>query len=465
MAFEHTISAANTHTAKTTLFNVLCQLFAQQALLIFYLLKMKSRSDKLRRCYYSMAKEIFDGRLNNASPACQSSKRWLYLRDISVLIYGLRLFVIKWLWENDFKGEELLGIDVLKYDVVCNYLNAHKDQLDPFFCVVLYLFGLFEFSCQHAYHSLNADTPTWRWWYELVVVNQDQYYEASLDNAKTEKIFRKREAEVMQKWTKERKYLWATLMPRFLVELLAKLQARIAIWTGLETVDKEKLFSKLFQVVPGLSPRIRTRVLLWLIAFDKICYFLQGGLAFLFFTVLVFAYTDGDYTLHPWYVIIWLLWEYLFTFLVALRMCRSAMFFTICTLLGTIVYTGHVIEVGRSVWTLIRENECNAVHEEKEEEEEAMMVGGKIPLTKHTVLYNELHEHNLVCFLVVDGCETLFGSVLLAFLLTVSVFGFFDDFVMVKDLIFCRTFLSTSTSSSEASLSRRPTSISSSSGW
>ena len=72
-----------------------------------------------------------------------------------------------------------------------------------------------------------------------------------------------------------------------------------------------------------------------------------------------------------------------------------------------------MLEENRKVWRLIREYEHS----------EEGGGGGRIPLTLHTVLYSQLHEHNLVCFLVVEGCATLFGSVLLTFLLTVG--GFF----------------------------------------
>ncbi len=88
------------------------------------------------------------------------------------------------------------------------------------------------------------------------------------------------------------------------------------------------------------------------------------------------------------------------------RMFMSALFFTNCTILGTIVYTGHVKEQYRVMRALI--------------DRHSTLSSSRLPYsTSHyKVVSNHLVEHNKVCYLVVRGCIELFGGVLLAFICT-----------------------------------------------
>lgn len=86
-----------------------------------------------------------------------------------------------------------------------------------------------------------------------------------------------------------------------------------------------------------------------------------------------------------------------------LQMIQSSAFFVNCTLLGTIVFSGHVKDVGRRIHSLVEKSNIES----------------KLTLFNiHYLLYKQLSEHNLVCYLVMRGGKELFSSVLLCFLLT-----------------------------------------------
>ncbi|KAH9409889.1 hypothetical protein TYRP_009634 [Tyrophagus putrescentiae] len=135
----------------------------------------------------------------------------------------------------------------------------------------------------------------------------------------------------------------------------------------------------------------------------QICYFL---IAYAFITIVVRSY---DTSVHPWYSIVYAHLEAHFGIFGLLQMVQSSAFFVGCTLLGTLVYAGHVKEVNRAVQASLALNRCSNL--------------GAKPVFHYTrttssLLNRQLNEHNRVCYLVMRGCAELFGNVLLCFLLT-----------------------------------------------
>lgn len=89
---------------------------------------------------------------------------------------------------------------------------------------------------------------------------------------------------------------------------------------------------------------------------------------------------------------------------------HCAFFFTLCSIFGTIVYTGHVIDVGGTVKRLIEQFKLNSCPEEG--------LTTTLPFRFRALLELQLMEHGKVCYLVLCGSEQLFGKVLFAFLMT-----------------------------------------------
>ena len=91
------------------------------------------------------------------------------------------------------------------------------------------------------------------------------------------------------------------------------------------------------------------------------------------------------------------------------QMTQAAFFFTNCTILGTIVYTGHVRKLYSQVEVMLAKYSSAG-------QGSTISV---LPVQRcYHVLANVLAEHNKVCYLVMRGCVELFGSVLLAFICT-----------------------------------------------
>ncbi len=89
---------------------------------------------------------------------------------------------------------------------------------------------------------------------------------------------------------------------------------------------------------------------------------------------------------------------YLFYFL--LPMIRCALFFTFCTFIGTMIFTGHSEEVRKEAVCLM----------------EKYQKRGKLPHSATAQLKRFLRVHNLVSYFAVCGSEEIFGSVMFAFM-------------------------------------------------
>ena len=107
-----------------------------------------------------------------------------------------------------------------------------------------------------------------------------------------------------------------------------------------------------------------------------------------------------------WYGYIWINCEILLCLYLGLEFAQNALFFTMCTIMGTIVFAGHVIETNKTIWKLIEKYRC-----------ENLMLPS-IPLPCRMIISNQMFEHNRVTYLVISGSRELFGYILYSYLLT-----------------------------------------------
>ena len=127
-----------------------------------------------------------------------------------------------------------------------------------------------------------------------------------------------------------------------------------------------------------------------------------------------------------WNAYVWINVEYVLCIYLAFQCIQNAMFFTFCTITGTIVFCGHVIETNQTVWKLI----------DKYRSHNSML--SWIPFRCRRIIVNQLVEHNRVTYLVIAGSRELFGYVLYAYLLTnipINVYLIRRNFYKQQDFI------------------------------
>lgn len=201
------------------------------------------------RCYYQMTKNLIE------TQHSFSSTFHYYLSCLLIFAFSLRLLYIEYVLYSGF-DTILLYYNFFKYDILLSYLCKNPD---PFLMITVFLFAMFWIYCEHKLFSL--DTTTWQWWYQLVVMSQDRYYQCILPLDVVERIRSKRTELLMKR----------LLLPQFILQIWARLQ----VWYHMDDVDHCRLFNKSIFIRPNISKRLRSRIILLLIVADKIALFSQ----------------------------------------------------------------------------------------------------------------------------------------------------------------------------------------------
>ena len=231
------------------------------------------------RCFYSMSKEYFGEEEEDDDRKKLFCSRFRYYRDIAVLLYFTRIFfpafIVHYI-KNPWVIRVAAGIDPL-----VSIFSQNVRFFQPFMAVSLYLLVLSDYLIQQAFcrfeelkkrciHSSSSANHIfwWRWWYELVVFNQDAYRQAVIRNSRLKVVYDRRQAFLMSKYP-----VFAKVVP----EIVLKMLTRLLVLYRLENVDKSMLFDQRQHVRPAqsfahLSVRVRTHILRYLFTADLVTF-------------------------------------------------------------------------------------------------------------------------------------------------------------------------------------------------
>ncbi len=224
---------------------------------------------KFTRCYYSISKEVFEDQVR--------LKRLRYYRDVLFLLYSTRIFLLVYvifyyLPQRDANlnleplFEQYSRVDPMVHLVASSTATA---VYEPFTGLAVFLFVLFDFVCQRAFYRLDVQTVTWRWWYELIVLNQDAYFSSRITEAEQlKRIY----ADAENRIKKRLNHIFGKILAQ-LPQSVLRLLSTALVYYHFENVNRETLFGKPFKVIPQLSPRVRLRVLRFLFLTDFISFF------------------------------------------------------------------------------------------------------------------------------------------------------------------------------------------------
>lgn len=231
------------------------------------------------RCFYSMSKEYFGEEEEDDDRKKLFCSRFRYYRDIAVLLYFTRIFfpafIVHYI-KNPWVIRVAAGIDPL-----VSIFSQNVRFFQPFMAVSLYLLVLSDYLIQQAFcrfeelkkrciHSSSSANHIfwWRWWYELVVFNQDAYRQAVIRNSRLKVVYDRRQTFLMSKYP-----VFAKVVP----EIVLKMLTRLLVLYRLENVDKSMLFDQRQHVRPAqsfahLSVRVRTHILRYLFTADLVTF-------------------------------------------------------------------------------------------------------------------------------------------------------------------------------------------------
>jgi len=102
------------------------------------------------------------------------------------------------------------------------------------------------------------------------VENLDAYYEAlQVSDLKLDAVLQNRRGQVLNELSTKRLLL---LVPESVLRHYIESRARFSVWRHLENVDQKRLFQHPLSILPSLSQRLRSRILLFLIVGDKLAF-------------------------------------------------------------------------------------------------------------------------------------------------------------------------------------------------
>ena len=182
----------------------------------------------------------------------------------------MRFMTMLYLMRNEFKLDTRLPYKINRDDLFLSYLYQNKERYGEEIIFILLAILLFNFICLDALYRLNVNTLTWHWWYELIVTNQDDYYQFHVKNIRL---------VTMAKSTQIAKHMtihtMCAILPNYMIKIIANFYSRFIIQYNLEYVDKEKYFDKKFTIIPNISSQIRLKLIKTLIMWDIISCFSQ----------------------------------------------------------------------------------------------------------------------------------------------------------------------------------------------
>lgn len=212
-----------------------------------------------RRCFYTLSKELYEDKV--------PYKKLRYYRDICILLYFTRFFLPMYIVHFE-TNKQIVDI-FAQIDPLVSIIRQNVKFYEPFMAVVLFLLASFDFVCQRAFFKVNIHTSTWRWWYEMVVLCQDDYYDSIITHKRMLKSITRKKKEFLVG-----NYFCCKVAPKFLIDMITQ----VYVFWNLENVDKNLLFGRRrFRFNKNylqLSPKVRTRSLRYLVGSDLVNFYL-----------------------------------------------------------------------------------------------------------------------------------------------------------------------------------------------
>ena len=210
-------------------------------------------------CCYTLMRQMTEGRPRSRTVVL------LHYLDWAVYLYAVRFYYIAPL---AYAGYPTLPAPLdWRQDPISLFFYRHRHIYDAFTPVIILLLASFHTLMRQLMYRLKADTPTWRWWRQLVVLNQDLYRGSLLGRLELVAVRRRRESETLAALRKGR---FGRLMPSLLLVPLARAYSRFLVFKDLDHVNKQQFFGAKLSVLPGLSAKMRKRMLFTTILADKV---------------------------------------------------------------------------------------------------------------------------------------------------------------------------------------------------
>lgn len=194
--------------------------------------------------------------------------KFAYYFDWVIAIYGIRFYILAIIAYDDFK----LTFWNWKLDPICYFFYRKRKLYDAFVPTMIFLLSAFHMTMKYRLYNLaDINCVVWRWWYEMIVVNQDAYYDNLLSKQEVEAVYVTKESALLNRWaTEDSGFLVRLSVPSIVLKAACKVLVRWETFKNLDYVNKERLFARKLVILPNLSDRMRVKMIFISLFADRI---------------------------------------------------------------------------------------------------------------------------------------------------------------------------------------------------
>ena len=206
---------------------------------------------KFFRCFYNFSREVFD----------RPPIFWKYYYcDIAIFIYGCpRLSFLIW------KMYQLKTINE-NYSEVKLTTNSFFNK-NPVIFMIIGIFGAFHIFCETALVQINPLANVFRFWRQMVVQFQDDYYKCALDRAQlTEKIQNQR-LKLINKMEQNSLLKW--IARNFMIQITTQIISNMIVVAKLENIHQQLFYQCKIDALPSLGNECKRKAILALTLIDS----------------------------------------------------------------------------------------------------------------------------------------------------------------------------------------------------
>ncbi|KAJ6215886.1 hypothetical protein RDWZM_010386 [Blomia tropicalis] len=330
------------------------------------------------------------------------SRKYYILEWIIFLYATIRLPMASYLISINFEISSDIPYNIERHDPFMSFLKQHSGTYNEGMPLILYAMEIFNFVNQICLYKLNVHKNVWQLWYQLLVVNREQYYELMYNERQLMRM-----AKMKLIINRIHKYRLASIVPDAIIDVYARINSTLTIQLNLEHINRDRYLKKKLSHLPNLPHRIRLKLLNVLIIGDHYwCYFQLTVISLIsgYYTWIAFTM---DTSKQAYFTYLTINLEHLAFQYITFQILQTAILFTVLSYFATMIYTGHVLDDNRKMWNLIYERRRNTPY-----------MKAYIPSRYQRIVDDQLDDYIRVTTLVLNGSRDLFGTILYNFLMT-----------------------------------------------
>ena len=383
---------------------------------------------KFKHCLYEKSKELLENKMKEGEGGCFKRKLslWHYFDVIAFFTCTVRILLITAVMYNEYQVPG--WYDFRRQDVIVGFLHTFRTTFDYTTFLMVYFFGVVYFLLEWWCFRLNTSTPNWRFWHQLMVATLEHYRQCRLNESSLKRLQSLKQEKYRQKLEA---YWWFVPVP--VKKAFARGLASAEIFYKMEDVNLQRMQSgHPLSMMPLLGWSLRARALQVMLLTEVLAFAFQLAIGeresyeltldelnvTSFFLVMIYATAIAVFiSIYPHWRRHYLLsivefaYEISWPLVFLLLLVRYVVLFTTMTILGAVVFIGHLREWQCRVRVVI---DAHFVKKKRR----TLLKPPKIPASGRLLLERLLCEHNLISYLVISCSDQLFGKVVLATICT-----------------------------------------------